>query len=318
MCTEKKFAPPALVPDGTRPALSTGSDGGGVPVPKWILCDDPPAVACGVDPVSQLDTQAHEAAPNADPRELGGVRAGPPSSSLVNDGQSGTRTPRRQWSRKEKRAFGRAMSFLTWALSHGYHVWHVVLTGSDQSDGRLLTYHAKLFRRRMAREFGLKLVFFQSRTSEGPSGVLHLLVGFQQPEPRFKVFNAWARLVWDELHGAFIVAQSGVGRFARGSITKEMAARYMAQYVSDQDEKLQHTSWAWWALPVNLGEGWQTLKKVARELSEKPCVTAGGLEFQTVTKDDLVHAWEALLRHGAAALGEIVLTVVDRQVVVVP
>ena len=206
------------------------------------------------------------------------------------------------------------MSFLQWTLTHGHYVWHVTLTGSPASDGRLLTQHHKELRRRFERRFKVKLVFYQSQTDEGPQGVIHTLWAFQQPEPGNKVAHAWLSQEWERLHGAYIVWLTPVEGRRRGrKLSRKKAAWYMAQYTSDQHGKLRHISWSWWDLPIALAAGWETLKRLASESYQDE-----GFHWHrefVYTMAEVVAAWEHLLESGGAMLGDTVLEVRGRNVV---
>jgi hypothetical protein len=180
----------------------------------------------------------------------------------------------------------------------------------------LLSKHHKELRRRFERRFKVRLVFYQSQTSEGPQGVIHTLWGFQQPEAGYKVAHAWLSQEWERIHGAYIVWLTPVEGRRRGgrTLSRKKAAWYMAQYTSDQEGKLKHISWSWWDLPIALAAGWETLKRLA-SVSYRDDERHRWVREYVYPMAEVVAAWEHLLESGGAMLGETLVEFRGRRLV---
>jgi len=194
-------------------------------------------------------------------------------SSLDRHGQNSTKlenaesgqTERREWTRKQKRAYHRILSLLTYWASHDYQILWITLTSSPASDYEQLTYHHKLLKQRVERELGYRdIQHFWIRTTEG-YGVLHLFWAWKpangERKRRFYIPNNkpeyWFGRLWENIHGAMNVWIAKV-KNSRKSI-KRLSKYVVSQYCASHE--FDRMSWSWKrSLGFPLGKAWEFFK----------------------------------------------------------
>jgi hypothetical protein len=185
------------------------------------------------------------------------------------------------------------------------------LTTATDGKADLLRLHLQELRRRVERVLGFAHVeMFTVETSEG-NGVLHMVWAHEGPQS-FYIPQDWLSDQWTQIHGAPVVWVRKM-RVDRKDI--KCVGRYFAlQYLSDQRGALVRMSWSWWRSRVALARGWEALKRAGRKRDEAATWTGCNPDFTTVTMNDLVCAWEAILREGTAVLGDTLFVVRGRDV----
>jgi len=208
--------------------------------------------------------------------------------------------------------FQRLTSWCFEAVGRDCQLVRVDLTTATDGRADSLRLHLHELRRRVERHWRFPHVeMFVVETSEG-NGVLHMVWAWLGNRS-FYIPQGWLSDEWARIHGAPIVY---VRKMAVSKKDIKCVGRYFAlQYLSDQGGALVRMSWSWWRSRVALARGWEALKAAARKRSEASTWCGCNPDFETVTIEDLVRAWEALLREGTAVLGETCFTVMGRDVV---
>jgi hypothetical protein len=139
------------------------------------------------------------------------------------------------WSRQQKRAYQRVLSFLKYNEKKGRKVSWVTLTSAPESEPKLLMIHFQILRKRLSRR-GIEFEYFNVRTSEG-YGVLHLLFAFKTR--KWHISQNWLSKNWEKIHGAPIV---WIKKY-RYKTAKRMSRYIVGQYCASQ-KGFQRYSWS--------------------------------------------------------------------------
>lgn len=167
-----------------------------------------------------------------------------------------------EWSRQQKRCFGRAVSWLTVQEADRADVLWVTLTSSPASRKGLLWRHHRELLRRVDRKLGFKAVrTFVIETGEG-YGVLHCLWAWVPPvgvaAGTFDIkggAGSWLSGAWDEIHGAYIV-DSTPYRYGTGDTLSRYA---VSQYVGGQSAFVRY-AWSWRSFGYSLPSAWACVR----------------------------------------------------------
>lgn len=216
-----------------------------------------------------------------------------------------------EWSRAQRRCWHRIRSLLHYWQARGYQLLWVMLSTAPGGDRRKLRYHHKRLLQQLDRKLGFGGVeHFLVETTEG-NGVLHVVWAWRGSRS-FYVPQAWLSAEWERLHGAPVV---WVSRIGNGRRDRDRLSRYMvAQYCGSQSGFVRF-SYSWWRCELALAKCWEALKKQARARSDVSTWCGRNPGLVTVTFVDLLSAWEALLREGAALLGDAFFIIRRRELV---
>ena len=153
---------------------------------------------------------------------------------------------RREWNKKQKRAYHRCLS--------GIKKWHILgkqlkfmtLTSSTWVNVDKLNLHFQTLRYRINRKFG-RMEYFKIKTNEG-NGVLHILfVGNYVPQ-------SWLSQNWSKIHNGSVIVDI---RALKGS-DKKLARYLVSQYVSGQS--FIRLSWSWKWVYKGFVQDWEKIK----------------------------------------------------------
>jgi hypothetical protein len=102
---------------------------------------------------------------------------------------------------------------------------------------------------------------------------------------------------------------------AKDSIRR--VGRYFAlQYIADQHGALVRMSWSWKRSRIAIGKGWKFMLRLLRCVRHDAHYARKlGRDGTDVSFEDLLVAWEELLREGSAVLGERLLAVRFREII---
>ncbi len=170
------------------------------------------------------------------------------------------------WSRQQKRAYQRVLTFLKYNELQSRRVSWVTLTSASESKPKLLMVHFQVLRKRLARR-DIEFEYFNVKTSEG-QGVLHLLFAFRTR--KWHISQKWLSKNWEKIHGAKIVWI----RKYRYKTAKRMSRYIVGQYCAIQ-KGFERYSWS----RKELGgfvRAWHFLKRIYK-------------------KEKLLQIWEAFL-----------------------
>jgi hypothetical protein len=179
-------------------------------------------------------------------------------------------TEEKGWSRKQKRAYHRIMSMLTYWRSFNHAVLWITLTSSEKSDPKKLSYHFQILKQRIERKYGFsRLEHVNIRTSEG-NGVYHTFLAYKLPNGwrpyRFYIPQKWLSDAWKDIHGAEVV---WIERVKKGYKSHKRLSGYaVSQYCAGQS-KFERLSWSWKrSLGGALVKTWKKLLKLSENGKE--------------------------------------------------
>lgn len=202
----------------------------------------------------------------------------------------------RPFDKKQKRIYGRLLSFCKEARGRGCDLLRVDLTTSDEASLRDITADFKSLRRYLERHYGIEIGYFKVQTAEG-NGVLHLVLALSRP---VYIPQKFLSSLWYRYHASSVVY---IQRMGRGTADMRRVSRYLCtQYLADQSA-LVRISYSWWRCRVALGKGWGFIKKEMRSMGSG-----------TVKLADAVTAWGSLLWCGEGSLGGHTYRILDREV----
>jgi len=241
--------------------------------------------------------------------DAGASAPAPPQPSLVLYGHS---SARKEWTRQQKRIFQRLTSWCMEATGRGCQLVRVDLTTANGGESGKLRRHQQELRRRVEREFGFKGVEqFVLETTEG-NGVLHMVWAWQGAKS-FYIPQDWLSEQWERIHGAPVVWVRKMG-LARKDV--RAVGRYFAiQYLADQRGALVRASWSWRRSRLAIGKAWEDLKRHASETYQDDTAKWGWRRQFLYTLEEVLQAWDAILRDGQGMLGEKLLEARGRRVV---
>ena len=216
---------------------------------------------------------------------------------------------KREMNRQQKSVYGRLRSFLTETLARGCQQIRVDLTTADGGSSECLAEDHQELRKRVKRIFGYDVEHFQVQTREG-NGVLHCVWAINNKGAVY-IEQEWLADTWQKIHGARVV---WIKRLS-GELHRKRAAIYLAtQYLAGQDA-LVRMSYSWHKCKIALAKGWRQLRRIYNKMQDTFLMVRAEGQGVDVTFRDLINAWEALLREGAAMLGDFLCVIEDRNVV---
>jgi hypothetical protein len=193
-------------------------------------------------------------------------------------------------------------------------LWVTLTTRNSVQNGQL-AYHHKRLRQSLDRQLdfqGVQFVAVRCRGDKNPSlQHLHVLWAWQGSRS-FYVPQDWLSMEWERIHGAKIVDIKRVGLTRDDQ--RKLTRYIVTQYCSDQ-RGLQRLSWSWWALPVALARGWESMKRLASVSYRDDSAKWGWRREYVFPMSVVVVAWEHLLESGEAFLGDTLLALSGRDVV---
>lgn len=238
--------------------------------------------------------------------------------SLVVDVQGSAQPTREPWTKKQKRLYQRLLSWITQKSADGCQLLRVDLTSADHSESRLLRRHFQELRRRLSRRYGYKVDAFIVETCEG-NGVLHMVWSVDEKRAVW-IEQGWLAEEWEKIHGARVtwIKRMKTGKYDRRRVTSYLVSQYLVNQ-GDSGSALVRYSYSWWHCRVTLGKGWQSIKRQFRfcEYRYRRVERRGYGSAPPIVFADLLRAWNELLTVGRAVLGDVALTVYDREVVTV-
>lgn len=206
------------------------------------------------------------------------------------------------WTRQQKSAYGRCLSFFREAYGRGCQMLWLNLTTvvGDTVNGDRLTEHFKELRRRIENRYGYQIAYFKVETTEG-GGVLHVVLAIKSDTPVW-IGQRWLSSQWLDIHGAHRVWISRIG--VRAHESRSVSKYIVSQYVAGgQGSAFKRYSYSWWRCRVALGKGWHVLKR------EYQLLKRAGDKFSEV-----VNAWATLLYTGDCLLCGRGYSIINRHV----
>jgi len=142
---------------------------------------------------------------------------------------------KKEWSRKQKRAYHRALSGLEVAHALNEHVRFITLTSSPDSPENIHNSFSKLVKR-IRRQFGQFEYFAVKETTA--SGLVHIHLLYRGPY----IPQDWLSSAWAEIHQAPVVWIKEVN-LKRDS--KKKIASYLVKYLAKNPLGRFWASWNW-------------------------------------------------------------------------
>jgi hypothetical protein len=191
----------------------------------------------------------------------------------------------------------------------GYQLLRVDLTSSPLRGGEYLSKDYKKLRRRVEREFKLKLHYVKIETTEG-HGVLHLIWAIKSERAVWIPYE-WLRANWLDIHGAYEVH---IKRISEGKGNIKRVTKYVAsQYLAGQSSQVRLT-WSWWRDGLAIGRAWDTFKKTCRKCSEFSTWIGENTSTLTMSREEMVKGWNKLLEVGWWSFAELVFFISGRMI----
>jgi len=159
------------------------------------------------------------------------------------------------WSNKQKRCFGTALSGLVLAELRNENVRFLTLTTSNRGSNLDITKDWQILDKRIQRKFDFKPEYIRVKTNEG-NGVLHIIYkGKYLPQK-------WLSNAWNEIHYSPIVSIEWVRN------NKQLAS-YLTQYISNQNSTYQRYSCSHYWIAPGYAKVRDKLKKSYRDYSKQ-------------------------------------------------
>jgi hypothetical protein len=217
------------------------------------------------------------------------------------------------WSRRQKRLYGRLMSWCKEAQGRGADLLRVDLTTAPGGDPGQLKLHFQELRRRIERKLHYYVEYFCVQTAEG-HGVLHMVWAIETPR-RVYIAQKWLSQQWSEIHGAQIV---WIKKLRVGNRNVKRVSQYLvSQYLANQ-EAIIRVSWSWRRSRLPLGKAWSYLKR--EFLGSKDYNSSWGFGVRTaiLTKEELLDVWDQILATGSCTVGKVRYIISERRLICVP
>jgi hypothetical protein len=214
------------------------------------------------------------------------------------------------WSRKQKRLYGRLMSWCKEAQGRGAVLLRVDLTTARVGDPEKLKLHFQELRRRIERKLHYHVEYFCVETTEG-NGVLHMVWAIETPG-RVYIPQKWLSQQWSEIHGAQIV---WIKKLRAESINVTRVSRYfVGQYLANQDA-IKRVSWSWRRSRLPLGKAWLYMKREFLGSKDYSSPWGFGIRPAILTKEELLKVWDQLLATGSCTVGKVRYFIKERTIV---
>ena len=142
---------------------------------------------------------------------------------------------KKEWSRKQKRCYHRALSGLEVAHSLNEHVRFITLTSSPSSPHDIHRSFSKLVKR-IRRTFG-RFEYFAVK-EQTSNGLIHIHLLYRGPF----IPQSWLSDIWGEIHGAPIV---WIREVNLRKDSKKKIASYLVKYLAKDPLGRFWASWNW-------------------------------------------------------------------------
>lgn len=226
-------------------------------------------------------------------------------SSFPNLVNNGLNRARHTWSRVQKRAYGRLMSFMNYYTGKNKTLFRLDLT-SAPGCGHALRENFQELRREIENTFGLRINYVMVETTEG-HGVLHMVlaISHRRLENRSPIYipKPWISKRWKKITGgSFVVMIAKIGNFNRKFRKKDILSHHkdvskylVSQYLADQGSAFNRLSWSWYRGQMALGREFTHFMSLARRGVYK---AGEGLSYLKMNRGELYAGWSDLLRYG--------------------